>query len=131
MNIAELNQIIEQIDDPQDRDISMAMAVLMLALEFGPSAKRLAQKTGYCKFFVDAIAKRMQEAGLWHGGLVDDTEWLDEQGELRYVALYMHALVALGQLKRHKTLRGALYINASTGEIEAEWEDFEAGGFVN
>ena len=57
--------------------------------------------------------------------------WWDAQEKFRYVALYTHALVSLGQLKRQNTLHGALYVNASTGEIEAEWEDSEIEEGVN
>lgn len=131
MDIAEFNQMVEKVADPNDKEICRAMAVLLLALEVGPFPERLAQETGYSESFVDAIAKHMQEADLWREDLVDDREWWDAQGNLRGVGLFAHALIALGRLKRQKTLRGILYIDPSTGEIAGEWQNPEARKSVN
>jgi hypothetical protein len=118
---AELNRIIEKSADPSHKDISKAMAVLLAAISVGPNSERLVQETGYPESFIDCIVTRMEEAGLWRAGMVDDMEWWDDGEQLRGVGLFTHAKVALGHYKRQKTSYGALYVNASTGEPVGEW----------
>jgi hypothetical protein len=55
--------------------------------------------------------------------MADTREWCDEQGEIRGERLYAHALVALGFVKRLRTLTGYLYVNAATGKPVGEWND--------
>lgn len=124
-DLAKLNRSIEEIPNAEDREISRAMAILLIATEIGPNAERLAEATGYPKSFIDRIAMNLQEAGLWVNGMVDDREWLDSSGEPIGVRLFAHAQVALGHSKRYRTHTGYLYIDSATGEPVAEWKDVE------
>jgi len=103
---ADLRRGIEGVPEPEDKEISRTMAVLIMATSVGPNAERLAEETGYPKPFIDAIARRMEEAGLWKHNIVDDLEWRDAEGEVMGERLFAHALVALGRVKRHKTVGG-------------------------
>src|SRR5262249_16112918 len=122
---SQLKQHIEAIPDTEQKEISMAMSVLVMAYFVDPNLALLAKNSGYPKAFVDSIATRMQEAGLWHDGIVDAGECVDQQGEthLKYKRLWAHALVALGQLKRYRTSDRYLYVDASTGQPAFEWND--------
>jgi hypothetical protein len=71
--------------------------------------------------FVVALIKHMEEAGLWTDGLLDDREWWDSEGELNGVALFTHAHVALGLVRREMTSSGARYLDPVTGELVGEW----------
>lgn len=96
------------------------MAVLVVSLEIGPNVDHLAQHTGYPGEFVGALIKHMEEAGLWIDGLLDDREWWNSEGELNGVALFTHAHVALGLVRREMTSSGARYLDPATGELV--WE---------
>ena len=122
-DFAELKQCIEDTPDPKHKEISKAMAVLVTALSVGPNPARLTEESWYPNAFVDVVAMLMKEAVLWKNNTVDDREWCDEQGEINGVRLYAHALVALGFVKRCKTLTGYLYVNAATGKPVGEWND--------
>jgi hypothetical protein len=64
----------------------------------------------------------MEKAHLWIGGLVDDAEWCDTNGELCREGLFTHALVALGRLEREETESKVRYIDVETGESVIEWQ---------
>jgi hypothetical protein len=121
----QLKQHIDAIPDTEQKEISMAMSVLVMAYFVGPIPALVAKNSGYPKAFVDSIAARMQEAGLWHDRMVDAGEWVDQQREthLKYKRLRAHALVALGRFKRYRTSDRYLYVDASTGEPAFEWND--------
>ncbi len=46
---------------------------------------------------------------------------IDSNGDLNGVALFGHALVAPGQVKRESTPSGARYIDIQTGNVVGEW----------
>jgi hypothetical protein len=119
--LSALRKLTEDISNPEGREISKVMAVLLATLEVGPNADNLANKTGYPLDFLKSIVARMRHAGLWAEDAVDDREWWTADGELDGAGLYAHALVALGKMKREKTSRGAQYLDTATGEIAREW----------
>ena len=119
--LMELKEAIEAIDEQKSRDISKAMLVLISALAVGTVLHRLASKTGYPQQFVGPIVSRMQQAGLWSKDFIDDREWWDSNGDLNGAALFGHALVALGQVKRESTPSGARYFDIQTGNVVGEW----------
>jgi hypothetical protein len=114
-HVTELEQEIRTIPGARDQQISRAMAVLVVSLEIGPNVDQLAKHTGYPREFVGALIKHMEEAGLWIDGLLDDQEWWDSKGELNGVALFTHAHVALGLVRRELTPLGARYLDTETG----------------
>jgi hypothetical protein len=120
-NMTELEREIREIADEHDQQISRAMAVLVISLKVGPNADRLAQYTGYSREFVGALIEHMEKAGLLTDGLVDDEEWWDSGGELNGVALFTHAHVALGLVRREMTPSGARYLDPASGELVGEW----------
>src|ERR1700758_3703581 len=115
-DFAELNRSIEGMSNPEDKEITRAMAVLVMATSVGPNAERLAEATDYPKPFIDRIVINMQKAGLFINGMVDDREWLDDEGGLIGKELFAHAHVALGLWTRHTTASGSVYVDAATGE---------------
>jgi hypothetical protein len=119
--MTELEREIRRISDGRDQQLSRAMAVLVVTLKIGLHADHLAQYTGYPREFVGALIKHMEEAGLWTDGLLDDREWWDSKGELNGVALFTHAHVALGLVRREMTPTGARYLDPATGELVGEW----------
>lgn len=124
MNLADLVTMIDESeDDPERRDHLRAQVVVIQATSVGPNVDLLVRETGYPKAFIAAIAANMREAELWLNDKVDDTEF-DYTGDedCLGLAIFSHALVALGEVKRHKTLEGAVYTDAATGEIVGEWK---------
>lgn len=120
--LEELKRLIEKTQDLEHRQISECMVILLSALEVGADADRLTQRTGCQREFIEAISRRMRQAGLWIGEMVDDQEWWDQDDNLRVFALFTHALVALGQLTRKRTEGGGCsYIDPQTGEVVDEW----------
>jgi len=119
-HMTELEQEIRRISEGRDQQISRAMAVLVVSLEIGPNVDQLAKHTGYPLEFVGTLIKHMEEAELWIDGLLDDHEWWDSKGELNGVALFTHAHVALGLVRREITSLGARYLDAETGELIGE-----------
>ena len=118
---AELRQAVQQMSDGRDREIAIAMSILVSALEVGPDVDRLVQYTRYARDLVAAISDRMREADLWAEDLIDDIEWWEENGELRVFGLFLHAEVALGLVRREITSNGVKYFDARTGEKVHEW----------
>jgi len=120
---SQLLELTRKIVDAKDREVSQAITILISALEVGPDPNCIVRETGYPLHFVDAIVNRMRHVGLWSDGLVDDREWWDSKGDLRGVALFAHALVALGQARREKTSTGATYLDAQSGEVIGVWRN--------
>jgi hypothetical protein len=128
--VADLNQKISDVENPEDRQIHEAMVVLASALAIGPHVDRLVQETGYGEQFVVEISGRMREAGLWSEDSVDDRELRDSNGDVLGPVLFVHAMIALGHVKRQVvTLTGAVYIDVKTGEVvrPLEWVSPDAG----
>ena len=122
---ADFRRRIEEISDPEDKEISKAMDVLVTALKVVPDADQLVEKTGYPRAFIDGIVTRMQEAKLWSNDLVDDREWWGEDGEIKGVMVFMQGHVALGLLKREETPTSIRYIEVSSGDVVGEYPDSE------
>ena len=63
----------------------------------------------------------MRASRLWIGEYVDDREWWDESIKEGF-AIFMHALVAKGELRRHLHEGGIYqYVNSQTGTVDWEW----------
>jgi hypothetical protein len=120
--LKELCRAIDTIADLEDKEVAMAEAIVLTAAAVGPFPGLLVRETGYSECFIENIAQRMQEADLWIDNLVDDSEWCDDNGNLRREGLFIHALVALGRLKREETLGKVRYIDVETGDTAAEWQ---------
>jgi hypothetical protein len=120
-HMTELERDIRRLPDDRDQQISRAMAVLVVMLTIGPNADHLAEHTGYPREFVAALIEHMEEAGLWTNGLLDDRERWYSNGELNGVAVFTHAHVALGLVRREMTSSGARYSDPATGELVGEW----------
>jgi hypothetical protein len=120
-NDMKLKTIIDNMANQGDREITKAMCVLISALKVGPILDRLMSETGYPPQFVGPIVSRMQQAELWRKDFIDDREWWDSNGDLNGAALFGHALVALGQVKRESTPSGARYIDIQTANVVGEW----------
>ncbi|MBZ5723252.1 MAG: hypothetical protein LAO03_23185 [Acidobacteriia bacterium] len=97
------------------------MAVLISALEVGPNEDSLVRETGYPLNFVASIVNRMWQAGLWNTELIDDRELWKSDGSLDGASLFLHALVALGEITREPIPSGAKYFYAATGQLAHEW----------
>lgn len=67
---------------------------------------------------------------MWIDEKTDDREWWDERGELKGVALFTHAQVSLGRIKRTVTASGCFYSDPSAGEIVVEWHDPDYSGVI-
>jgi hypothetical protein len=119
--LLELKTAIERMNNTKDKLTSQCMAVLACALENGPDVDRLTRASGYPGEFVQSIAHRMRQAGLWNGHSVDDREWWDADGNLRW-GLFAHALVAQGKYIREPVEGGGCrYVCSETGNIGGEW----------
>jgi hypothetical protein len=119
---ANFRRMIDDMADPQEKEVSKAMLVLVTARDLGPDPAQLVQKTGYPEEFIAEIVSRMREAHLW-GDMIDDREWWDRHGDLSGPGLLSHAGVALGQLQRIETATGCIYRDNETGEVVHEWRD--------
>lgn len=124
-NIERLNQRIESMPDANDKAITMAMFVILVACEVGTDVARIAHETGFARSFIEKVATNMQQAGLWVSGYVDDLEWRDENGDPIGERLFAHGFVALGKAKRIRTLNGYLYVDAATCAVLGEYSDSE------
>jgi hypothetical protein len=120
--IADLKAEIETIEDPKQREIGQAMAILVSSIEVGPDADRLIEHTGFSPDFVRNIVDRMTQGGLWTGEVVDDQEWWDGD-QLNEFVLFIHAHVALGVLSRRVTLSAIEYLDNRTGKVVAKGRD--------
>ena len=81
----------------------------------------LVRETGYPLNFVASIVNRMWQAGLWNTELIDDRELWKSDGSLDGASLFLHALVALGEITREPIPSGAKYFYAATGQLAHEW----------
>ena len=79
----EINGLITTITDPEQKELTKAMAVLVAALGVGTDVDLLAQETGYSQEFIFGIATCMREAQLWGENVVDDREWWEGPDEFR------------------------------------------------
>ena len=119
----QLRNAIAVTKDPHDQEVAKAMFILLTVLTVGLDPERIADETGCPASFVRTIVARMRQAGLWTDDVVDDREWWQSDGELAGIGLFRHALVALGEVIRLPTATGAMYVDAETAEIVAEWNN--------
>jgi hypothetical protein len=115
-----LQRAIQSIDDPGDRETSMAMHVLLAANVVGADVFRLSERTGY---EVDEIRKfetNLREAGLWIGEFADDLEWQGKDEHQMMYVLFVHAAVACGLLQRRLEEGFAIYLDHA-GHEEARF----------
>ena len=119
-NLRKLKHDIDMMSDSEDKEISIAMVVLIAAIEVGPKIDLLVEGTGFDRPFVELIAANMRKAGLWFDDRIDDREW-NVGDEPNLYALFIHAGVATGGLKREATRTRIRYIEVDTGDVAAEW----------
>ena len=115
---AQLKAQIDTVEDPEQREIGQAMAILISSHEVGPDTDRLTEYTGFSPDFVRNIRDCMTAAGLWTADVVNDEEWWDGD-ELNQFVLFVHAHVALGLLSRRQTSSTIEYVDKRTGKIVA------------
>jgi len=119
--LTELKREAETMKDPEHKNITEHMIVVMAALEVGANVDRLVKRTGYNRKFVEGLELRMRKAGLWVGELVDDRECLDQDSEPLY-GIFRHTLVAQGTATRIPNMNGGcVYLDAETGDVSGEW----------
>jgi len=117
----DLKRQVASMKDPENRNITQHMIVVMAALEVGANLDRLVARTGYPREFIEGISLRMRKAGIWIGELVDDRELSDQDSELLR-GIFGHALVAQGEVTRKPNMNGGyVYIDVETGEVSGEW----------
>jgi hypothetical protein len=86
----------------------------------GNDINALCQVTGYQSSFIEAIDRRMRDAGIWIGHYVDREEWLYGDEEQRALGAIAHTQVASGALLREVTPYGAVYREID-GRFFREW----------
>jgi hypothetical protein len=120
-SLRELKRAVEEMRDPEDREINECMLIVIAALEVGANVKRLVELTGYNGDFIGSISLRMRKAALWIEEAVDDRELWDDRSQ-PLLGIFSHALVAQGTLNRvPNTNGGCTYLDAETGEVSGEW----------
>jgi hypothetical protein len=101
--LTELKCEVETMRDPEHKNLTEHMIVVMAALEAGANVNRLVKRTGYNRKFIESIERRMRKAGLWVAELVDDQECLDLESPY---GIFSHALVAQGTVTRIRNMNG-------------------------
>src|SRR5271157_72162 len=95
-----LKRAIQLIKDPDDRETSMAMHILVAANVVGADVFRVSDRTGYEVAEIRKFENNLRAARLWIGEFVDDLEWhIGDEHQMTF-ALSMHAEVARGLLRR-------------------------------
>lgn len=123
-SVEALFEAIRDVGNPTDEEIRRTIVILFAAHNGGPT--RVASQTGYDESLVDAIWRRMERAGLWGDEYIDDREWYSSKGKFNAIALFHHALVALGRCTRKPTLSGAQYFDNETGDMVYKWVAYPA-----
>jgi hypothetical protein len=120
-SLRELKRAVEEMRDPEDREINECMLIVIAALQVGANVKRLVELTGYNRDCIRSISLRMRKAALWVEEAVDDREWWDHRSQ-PLLGIFSHALVAQGTLNRVPNANGGwIYFDAETGEVSGEW----------
>ena len=120
-SLRELKRAVEAMKDPEQKEITECMLVVMVAVEVGANVDRLVERTGYNRDFIENISLRMCKAGLWVGEVIDDREWSDQSLE-PLLGVFSHGLVAQGAVNRVPNPNGGCtYLDAETGEVSGEW----------
>jgi hypothetical protein len=121
-SLKELKRAVEAMKDPEQKEVTECMLVVMAALEVGANVDRLIERTGYKRDFIESISLRMRKAGLWDGELADDREWSNQSLE-PLLGIFSHGLVAQGAVNRMPNPNGGCtYLDAETGEVSGEWK---------
>jgi len=102
------------VDEGED---SLQYAVIMIAaLVVKPDAERIAQLAGYPQEFVDQVAARLNESGLWKNDFTDYQEW-DHRTLLGRIRFVQDLLVAKGKLFRTGEKRRGQYVYVASAVI--------------
>jgi hypothetical protein len=109
---------IETVENPEHREISEAMAILVSSLEVGPDADRLTEYIGFSPELIRSIKDRLTEAGLWTDDVVNDEGWSTRRAQPLHP--FIHAHVALGLLSRKATSSTIEYLDKRTGKVVAK-----------
>ncbi len=74
--VRSLKQMIEVMEDGEDKLVSKCMFIMIASLDVGPDINRLVEYTGYPRKFIKAVSQRMRNADLWgEEEDVDDLGW--------------------------------------------------------
>jgi hypothetical protein len=122
MNLSVIRRKVAEVRNPDERELYMAMDVILSAMETGVNAFKLQTVTNYSRDFLDAVATRMADAGLWLT-FIDVDEWKLE--EMEGLGLYLHANVALGKFVRELSEDSVIYKDLSTGEVVGTFTNHE------
>lgn len=106
-----LRRAIQSTENPDHRETSMAMHVLVVANEVGADVWRLSDQTGYEVADIRKFENNLRAAGLWRGEFADSVEWLTEGDERKMFILYVQAQVACGLLRRRVDGNFAIYLD--------------------
>lgn len=87
-----------------------ALCILAWASECGPHPDALAARSGIRIDLIYQIVDRMRAAGLWSTDSVDESEWMQENGEINARALFGQAQLAAGLAHRVVTDAGVEYV---------------------
>jgi len=102
----------------RDSETSMAMDVVIVAVEVGADIVRVAGKIGVAVDQILPLERRLREALLWNGRKVDAREWIDVTTDRdRMLAIFIQANVALGVLRRELVDGGAAYSDLRGDEL--------------
>ena len=101
-----------------DSETSLAMDVVIVAVEVGADILRVAEKAGFAADLILPLEGRLREAQLWNGRQVDAREWLHITNDRdRMMVIYVQAHVAMGVLKRELVDGGAAYSDRDGKEL--------------
>ncbi len=93
------NEVV-RLDPKIDRDdpCFKTGVILLVAIQVGANADRIAKFCGYSRDFVRLRARRARKNGIWQYDAVNCDEWFEKK--FGGVAFWMDVLVAEGQMKR-------------------------------
>jgi hypothetical protein len=106
-----LKRAIQSTKDPDHRETSVAMYILVAANVVGADVWRLSDRTGYQVADIREFENNLREARLWIGAFVDSLEWQVEDERQMMFVLFMHAQVARGLLRRRLEGNFAIYLD--------------------
>ena len=93
-----VQQIVRRYKE-EGTDSFKAAVVMVAALFVGPSVEKITELSGYTPEFVDVVAQRLIESGLWKDDHTDYQEW-DDRSESGLIKFTMDLLVAEGMVVR-------------------------------
>lgn len=112
MDADAFRRAIRSTENPDHRETSMAIHILVESAAVGADVSRLSDWTGYDVSEIQKFENNLRAARLWIGELVDDREWsIEEDEDQMMFVLYVHAQVARGRLQRRLEHNVAIYLD--------------------